>query len=126
MGMRSICVVTLLIACALTPRPARADGGPVYMTGAALLELLDVPAASRGHLSPAQQANADRAYRYMDGVHDATAGTRWCDNAADPPKPDTLYAAAITGLRALPPPELKRNAAELIVRIWSQRWPCHK
>lgn len=117
-------VLAVVLATIVLPVSTQPMTGPVYMTGAYLLQLVTFPPEARGNLSPAQATDADRAYRYMDGVHDASAGKAWCDNRPHPPKPDTVYAAAIAGLRELPPPELKRNAAHLIVEIWGRRWPC--
>lgn len=113
------------VALAVAALTARAEPpAPVYMTGERLLGLLAIPPESVGNLTPAQENDLDRAYRYMDGVHDATTGKEWCDNQPHFPKPDVIYSEAGKGLKTLPPAALKRNAAHLLVEIWRRRWPC--
>jgi hypothetical protein len=99
-----------------------------WVSGAQLLELLTVPAGVPNALSmtPKQYLDAERARLYVEGVHDRAlaTGPKWCPNAQYPPKPDVMHEAVLIGLRKLPPDQLRRSAADLVIEIWSARWPC--
>ncbi len=116
----------LFIVAALDALPAAASPAPIAMTGSMLLELITFPpdVHSTFDLSPGQYLDLERGYKYLDGVRGATAGKSWCYSKQYPAKPDTMYGAAIDGLKQLPAAQLKRKAADLIVDIWSKRWPC--
>jgi hypothetical protein len=68
--------------------------------------------------------NRDRGQAYIDGVHDATEGVAWCYSEKYRPAPMELSSDVIWGLRAMPPVQLKGNAAELLADIWRKKWPC--
>lgn len=90
------------------------------MTGAQLLHLLDPPTGTRD-----RQASVDAGLRYLMGVHDATESKEWCYTGQRPAaKPAVMQMRMLEGLRKLPPDQLKRNAANLVVRIWQWDWPC--
>jgi hypothetical protein len=88
-----------------------------YLTGAELVRKLASP------------QEAHDAELYIKGAHDATERKLWCLRDRSwkaPPKmrsPD-LQAFALNGLRALPPAQLKRNAADLLLELWQDKWPC--
>jgi hypothetical protein len=88
-----------------------------WLTGAELLRQLSTPAEARD------------AEIYIKGAHDATERKEWCfkdrsGRAPPKPRPADLQAFVREGLRALPPAELKRNAADLIIELWQDKWPC--
>lgn len=119
----------VLLALALAfafPAAAQPAKVPVWMTGQALLALLTFPSSVKGGLdmSDAQFLDAERARLYIEGVHDNSAGKAWCYNTVNPPGPDAVHDAVVMGLRSMAPAQLKRNAADLIVEIWQNRWPC--
>lgn len=126
----------LLLAVAVS---SAALGQPVtvapWMTGARLLGLYAAEpsraiAGPYGKYSEAERVavretvSKASAAAYVDGVHDATEGKAWCYSVKASPHPDELQSEALWGLRALPPEQLKRNAADLIVDIWRKKWPC--
>jgi hypothetical protein len=95
------------------PIPAAAP----WLTGAQLLQRLGRP------------TEAAAAEDYIQGVHDATEHKDWCyagPNGKPLPKqrPVDLQTRILAGLRALPQNQLKRNAAQLVVEIWQDKWPC--
>lgn len=134
--MRNIAIFTALICVAMAghaQRPAIA-----WMTGEQLLRLLtplelsDMPAHPGTTLS-ARREMADRLSvqnarlfeGYLIAVHDSTEGKTWCENRKiNSPKAETLDSVSREGLWRLPPEQLKRNAADLLVEIWSVRWSC--
>lgn len=98
-----------------------------WITGEELLELVTYPPSAKNNfdLTPKQYLDAERARLYIEGVHDYSEGkSSWCYSKGYQPKPDVMREAVEIGLRKLPPEQLKRNAADLIVEIWSKRWPC--
>lgn len=121
--MRAVIVFAVAASISVSAQPTSA---PVWMTGTQLLALLTFPAHIKGNLdmSPAQYLDAERARLYIEGVHDLSAGKSWCYSRMYPPAPDTVRDAVVMGLRSLPPEQLRRNAAELMVDIWRKRWPC--
>lgn len=97
----------------IKPIPAAAP----WMTGAQLLQKLARP-------SDAREAEA-----YIEGIHDATEHKEWCHSdysgrVTPKQRPTDMLAGILDGLRALPPAQLKRNAADLVVEIWQDKWPC--
>ena len=96
------------------------------MTGQRLVDLQKTPPNAQNNLqlTPSQYLDDRRAESYMDGVHDATEGKGWCYDAKSKPKPDTIKETVIWTLRAMPPDQLKRNAADLIVEILAAKYPC--
>lgn len=62
---------------------------------------------------------------YITALHDATEGRAWCYNKKYKiPKGDALSDETRQALFSLSSEQLKRNAAELLVEIWSKKWPC--
>jgi hypothetical protein len=87
------------------------------MTGAELVRMLSTPSESHD------------AELYIKGAHDATERKEWCfadrsGKAPAKPRPPDLQSFVLNGLRALPRAELKRNAADLILQLWQDKWPC--
>lgn len=97
-----------------------------WMTGARLLEMVSYPPETKSglELSRSQYATAERARLYIEGVHDATEGKAWCYSERYRPGPDALREQVEMALRAMPPAQLQRNAADLIVDVWARHWPC--
>ena len=61
---------------------------------------------------------------YITALHDATEGRAWCYNKKYKiPKGDALSDETRQALFSLSSEQLKRNAAELLVEIWSAKWP---
>lgn len=124
--MRALFLGGLLLAAA--PACAQPAHAVPWVSGAQLLELLSVPPGVSGTLAMSQKQylDAERARLYVEGVHDRTlaSGPAWCPSVQYPPKPDVMHEAVLVGLRKLTPVQLKRSAAELVVEIWSARWPC--
>jgi hypothetical protein len=87
------------------------------MTGAELLQKLNRP------------AEATAAEDYIRGVYDATEHKEWCHagpngKALAKPRSADVQAKVRAALSALPPAQLKRNAAELVTEAWQDQWPC--
>jgi hypothetical protein len=103
-----------------------------WMTGQRLLEMIPQAGAfdeATGQIRRKQATLKDefdriRAESYIDGVHDSTEGKTWCFSKQFKPKPDTLHSQIIWGLRALTRDELQRSAADLIVEVWREKYPC--
>jgi hypothetical protein len=123
-GSGMIRALAVLLALAL-PVHADDEHRPVpplpkvapWMTGAQLVQKLSSPAEARD------------AELYIKGAHDATERKEWCfadrsGKAPPKPRPPDLQAFVLNGLHALPPAELKRNAADLIIELWQDKWPC--
>lgn len=131
--MRALALVTLALAGA----PCWADAPAPRMTGERLLNLLApvdpsaIPPDPSGKLSRAELAslramrNVEFVQGYLAALYDETEGKAWCYNARyKVPKPDTFWDESRWGLHRLAPTELKRNAANLLVEVWSEKWPC--
>jgi len=97
-----------------------------WMTGVQLVKLFERPsgATNRMDATAQEQLHQYQAEAYMSGVHDATEGKEWCYNTKYNPHQDELWSDALSGLRALPPEQLRRSAADLVVEIWRRKWPC--
>lgn len=97
------------------PVPALPKVAP-WMTGAELLRKLSSP------------AEAHDAEMYVQGAHDASERREWCladrSGKVVKPRPPDLQAFVRNGLRALPVAALKRNAADLLIELWQDKWPC--
>jgi hypothetical protein len=128
--------IFLLAVAMLTPDGHATEPVP-RMTGARLLDRLESvePAkvawgpeskASREELAYLQTArNIEFVQGYIAALYDATEGKDWCYNSKyKSPKPDTFWDESRWGLYRLPPAQLRRNAAELLVAIWREKWPC--
>jgi hypothetical protein len=128
--------ISLFIAAAL---PALAIAQPVtvapWMTGMRLLRMHAGDGAAVIHDGTGKFTRADlidyhdsksreAAAAYLDGVHDATEGKSWCYSTTTRPKPAVIKDAALDALRALPADQLQRNAADLLVQAWADKWPC--
>jgi hypothetical protein len=121
--MRTLILVTTLAASTAAAQPVSVAP---WMTGQHLLELYALPAGAKSEadLTPRQYVDLRSAQLYLHGVHDATEGREWCYDRKYRPKPDVIEDAALAALRALPPEQLKRSAAELVVAAWRSKWPC--
>jgi hypothetical protein len=121
--MRALFLLGLAITLPCVAQPV--STAP-WMTGQQLVELYNRPsgAQSRTEATAREQLRQYQAEAYLNGVHDATEGKDWCYSTKYNPHQDELWSDALWGLRALPPDQLKRNAAELIVNIWRKKWPC--
>jgi hypothetical protein len=121
--MRAALFVCVTVALPVFARPV--IDAP-WMTGERLLRMVTFPTAARGNfdLTHEQYLDAQRARYYIEGVHDNTEGKSWCYSTRHRPGPDALLDNIYSGLRKLPPAQLKRNASDLITEIWAQRWPC--
>lgn len=109
-----------------------------WMTGDGLLRLLtpvepaaiaapaEATAQTRQQLADALSVQNARIFEgYVTAVHDATEGKSWCENRAiNSPKAETLDAVTREGLWSLPADQLKRNASDLLIEIWRERWSC--
>lgn len=122
--MRALLLMLMGIALAL---PALADDEhrplpPIqaeapWMTGAQLLQKL------------ARPAEAAAAEDYIKGVYDATEHKDWCHAGPDGkalPKQRSgdMQASVRAALGALPAAQLRRRAADLLLDIWQDKWPC--
>jgi hypothetical protein len=121
--MRALALLGMAIALPCVAQPVSVAP---WMTGERLVELARWPAGAKDNfdLTPPQYLNQQMAKMYVHGVHDTAEGKSWCYSQRYKPKPDVLEDDALDGLRALPPEQLKRNAADLIVEIWRSKWPC--
>ncbi|GAB3416578.1 hypothetical protein NX774_12290 [Massilia agilis] len=119
--------ISFFIAAALAAHAhAQLAAVSPWMTGERLLELAKWPDGARDNLdlTPRQNLAQQQAKLYLHGVHDATEGKAWCYSAETRPKPAVLESAALDALRSMPPSQLKRNAADLVVQAWASAWPC--
>lgn len=120
---------TLPSAQAVTPAPR--------MTGESLLKRLEgvdpatVPWKPDSNFSREELAylhtvtNVEYVQGYIAALYDATEGKAWCYSTKyKVPKPDTFWDESQWGLNRFPPAQLKRNAADLLVEIWREKWPC--
>lgn len=118
--------VSFFIAAAMAaPAMAQPVSVAPWMTGQHLVELAAWPAGARSNLdlTPQQDRDQQLAQMYVAGVHDTTEGKDWCFSAIARPKPGTLIAYALDGLRAMTPDQLKRPASDLIVQTWRSKYP---
>ncbi|MES2325168.1 MAG: Rap1a/Tai family immunity protein [Pseudomonadota bacterium] len=60
---------------------------------------------------------------YIQAVHDSSEGKSWCWQEYKP-KPDELAADARHVQQRMTDDQLKKNAADLIVEVWSKKFPC--
>jgi hypothetical protein len=127
----------LLFALALAIPPSQAVSPAPRMSGERLLKRLEsvnpasVPWGPDSKVSREELAyihtvsNVEFVQGYIAALHDMTEGKDWCYNAAyKVPKPDTFWDESRWALHRLSPAELKRNAADLLVEIWREKWPC--
>jgi hypothetical protein len=126
-----------LVLMTLAGQPHRATAGP-WITGERLLERLTPVAPANVTMSPASalptrelvaehqtMMNREFVQGYIEAVHDATEGKAWCFNESyQTPSLDTLWDESRQGLRRLSAAQLERNASELLVELWRQKWPC--
>lgn len=127
----------LLITAGAAYSVKATDAPTHWMTGEHLLKRLEPvdPATvpwrpdskwSREELAEQQAVvNTEFVRGFVAALHDATEGRSWCFNHAyKVPKPDTFWEESRWGLARLAPAQLKGNAADLLVDIWRQKWPC--
>jgi hypothetical protein len=121
--MRPAILLALAVAIPCAAQPVRQVP---RMTGEQLVKLFERPsgATSRTGATTVEQLHQYQAEAYINGVHDATEGRDWCYSTKYNPHQDELWAQALWGLRALPPEQLKRSAADLVVEVWRKKWPC--
>ena len=118
--MRPALVAGLLLAAPCCAQPV--SQAP-WMTGEQLLRLINY-GSLKGFRSPERDLDFERARFYIDGVHDLSEGKSWCYSTQYQPGREALQSDVAYWLRQVPPEQLKRNAADLIVEIWRKRWPC--
>jgi hypothetical protein len=118
--MRALLLVALALAA---PVGAQTVKQAPWMTGERLLALVAFPQPA-GKSEIDIHLDEERARSYIDGVHDATEGKGWCFGHTRRPKPHLLAEEAVDGIKGLPPAQLKRNAADLLVEIWRVKNPC--
>lgn len=129
--------LVLLLAVTLAISAAHAVAPAPRMTGERLLKRLEsvdsssVPWGADSKFSREELAylhtvtNIEFARGYVEALYDATEGKEWCyDGKHKIPKPDTFWDESRWGLYRLSPERLKRNAADLLVEIWREKWPC--
>ena len=121
--MRARLLWTLMVSIPCAAQPV--TSAP-WMTGEQLLKKVTVRPGVKGNfdLTPDEYIEAERARAYIDGVHDTTEGKAWCYSERYRPGPEALVDNILVGLHKLSPQQLKRNAGDLIVEIWAQKWPC--
>ena len=124
----------ILLALATVTRPAEA----AWMTGERLLQRwapvdpADITLQPGGVLPTKQlvaehrtMMNREYIQGYIEALSDATKGKSWCVNGQyETPNPEAFWDESQWGLRRLPSVQLRRNAAELLVEIWREKWPC--
>jgi hypothetical protein len=114
-----------------------ADAPAPRMTGERLLKKLEPVEAAAISPDPAGKftreelaslhtmRNVEFVQGYLAALYDETEGKTWCyDPKSKTPKPDTFYDESRWGLHRFTPTQLKRNAAALLVEVWSEKWPC--
>ena len=125
------------LMCVVTVTQAQRLVAP-YVTGEMLIrkltpvESVDMTSHSEGDLLSKEEMARFRTivnYNFYEGyfsaVHDAAVNKRFCYNSKYPiPKPDIVESVARQGLFSLSAEQLKRDASELLVEIWRQKWPC--
>jgi hypothetical protein len=120
--MRAALLAGLMMAVSCWAQPV--SQAP-WMTGERFLALVAFP-PPQGKTALESHMDAQMAQIYIHGVHDATEGKGWCYGQPYKPKPDILEDAVIDGIKGMPPAQLKRNAADLFVEIWSAKYPCRQ
>lgn len=75
-------------------------------------------------LSAYDYMQREKAYSYLDGARDATAGSVWCDRYTRK-TPDLAYEMS-DAIAKLPTSERAKNAATLIQAILHKAYPCTK
>lgn len=109
-----------IVLTALALGVVAAYAAPTYrahMTGAQYVR--DMLAVPDGGLNSFQR---QRAMGYMDGVMDAAQGSRWCP--AGRAVPHELNYEVAEALHRLPPAQLERGAASLILDVLGKLYPC--
>ncbi|MGH8854054.1 MAG: Rap1a/Tai family immunity protein, partial [Telluria sp.] len=132
---RALSVLSLV---AISPCHAQPAATIPWMTGERLVKLLGNVDPATVHWAPdspfrtraiaaeyVDMSNSEFVRGYIGAVHDATEGSNWCANKKSKPLPHELEADARHALQRMPGPQLKRNAADLIVELWRSKWPCH-
>lgn len=117
-GRQLQCAAAVLIAAAACSAVKAAE--PLYrpkMTGEQLVT--DVRAdLSVGH-NPVLRG---RAMGYIAGIMDLAAGRYWCP--AGKKVSHELDYLVVEAIENLPPAELKRDAAPLVVAVLAKKYPC--
>lgn len=127
----------MLLALALAVPACRADAPAPRMTGERLLKLLEPVDVAEISPDPAGKftreelaslrtmRNIEFVQGYLAALYDETEGKAWCYNAKYKiPKPDTFWDESRWGLHRFASADLKRNAANLLVEVWREKWPC--
>jgi hypothetical protein len=118
--MRAALIASVLLAAPCVAQPV--SQAP-WMTGEKLLRLISYGSLP-GFQSAEKELDFERARHYIDGVHDLSEGKAWCYSARHQPGREALQSDVTYWLKKVPPDQLQRNAADLIVEIWQRRWPC--
>lgn len=108
----------LALACIALPVTAGAAPYAYSLSGEQFIRMMSHPA----QLSPVQYMDRERAYSYLDGAKDATAGIAWC-----PPRPRKTFELAYDAadyLKTLTPAALQGNAATLLLTYLRSQYPC--
>jgi hypothetical protein len=132
--MRALILLGLVLGA---PCAAQSAATTPWMTGERLVKLLgnvdpatvtwspDSPFRTRAIAAEyLDMSNGQVVRGFIQGVHDATEGKDWCWSKRYSPAPDELEADARRALQRMPVDQLKRNAADLIVEVWREKWPC--
>jgi hypothetical protein len=128
----------LLLLALVTAGPVcQADAPAPRMTGERLLKKLEPVEAASISPDPAGKftreelasvhtmRNVEFVQGYLAALYDETEGKTWCyDAKSKTPKPDTFWDESRWGLHRFTPAQLKRNAADLLVEVWREKWPC--
>lgn len=135
--MRNGAAVFAALMCVVTLSEAQRLVAP-YVTGEMLVRKLtpvepaDMTSHSEGDLLSRQEMARFRTtvnYHFYEGyfsaVHDTAVNKQFCYDPKYPmPKPDIVESAARQGLFSLSAEQLKRDASELLIEIWREKWPC--
>ena len=136
--MRNVAIFFATAMCVVTASQAQRSGITPWVRGQDLIEKItpvdpaDLTSHSKGDLfTPAQMArfrtiNNGYFYQgYISALHDATEGKSWCFNVKyKSPKQDTFDDVTRQALFSLSATQLKRDASELLIEIWREKWPC--
>lgn len=116
--MSVLSVRNMLVFVSLSASAAIASATTVpRVDGARLLESM-----SRTDTTPYADAERHAMAGYLAGVADATAGKDWCGNQRV--KQGEVDSDVLDALRKLPREALSASAANLVVNVLRQKYPC--
>jgi hypothetical protein len=132
--MRTLILISVVVSAPSFAQPADAVS---WMTGEHLVKMMGNVDPNTVTWTPESPFRSKAvAAEYMDmvrgeyvrgfiqGVHDASEGKKWCWSSKYKPKAHEMEADARHALQGMPPVQLKRNAADLIAEVWRKSWPC--